>query len=309
MTRATRATSGVLAVVLVSVSWSCGGHKPGASTAIEVPADVDAVLEKADALWKSGDRARAFEYIGQAVDKIGEDPKLLERFNDLAFALRRHEAALDTALRLEKADPRKSPWNQLKIAEALLHLNRPDDALPYIECAVTERSFKRYAIFDLEIYDPLRKRERFQRCVELAKSNISIGSPLPDLTVQTLDGRGIPLRSLAGTVVLIDFWATWCRPCVKELPNLQALYSEHSREGFEIVGLSLDADRETVAKYVDEKAIAWPVCHLEGGWQSTVVGQYGVNALPELWLYDRSGVLRHYNLRGEELRRAVEELL
>lgn len=309
MTRTTRSTAGVLAVVLASISWTCGGHKPGAATGIEVPGDVDTILERADTLWKYGDRVKAFEYLGHAVDTVGQDPRLLERYNDLAVALERYEVALDTALRLEEADTRKSPWNQLKIAEALLHLNRPDEALPYIERAVAERSFKRYVVFDLEIYDPLRGHERFQRCAELAKSNISIGSTVPDFTVHTLDRHSIPLRSLAGKVVLIDFWATWCRPCVKELPNLLALYSEHSREGLEIVGLSLDADRETVLNYVSENAIAWPICHLEGGWQSTIVEHYGVNALPELWLYDRNGVLRHYNLRGEELRHAIEELL
>jgi thiol-disulfide isomerase/thioredoxin len=309
MTRAIRSTSGVLVALLVSISLTCGGHKPGAATSIEVPGDVDAILERCDALWRHGDRVPAFEYIGHAVDKVGEDPRLLERYNDLAVALRRYEVALDTALRLEEADTRKSPWNQLKIAEALLHLDRPDEALPYIERAVTERSFRRHAVLELDIYDPLRKNERFKHCVALAKSNVGIGSPMPDLTVRTLDGRSIPLRSLAGKVVLIDFWATWCRPCIKELPNLRAAYAEHSDEGFEIVSLSLDAELATAVSYVKTNAMPWPIVHLKDGWQSTIVAYYGVNALPDLWLYDRNGTLRYYNLRGEELHHAIEELL
>jgi thiol-disulfide isomerase/thioredoxin len=298
-----------IAAIFVTIACACRGRGHNAAATKEIPNDVDAILETTNDLWNRGNLVPAFEYISRAVTKVGDDPRLLECYNDLAVACKRHEVALDTALRLEQVDSRKSPWNQLKIAEALLHLDRPDEAIPYIERAVNERSFRRWSVFDSDIYDPLRKRERFQRCIEHAKSNIGIGSQMPDLTVRTLDGRTIPLRSLAGKVVLIDFWATWCQPCVKELPNLHALYSEHSGEAFEIVGLSLDAKLESASRYVKEKRIPWPICHLEQGWKDPVVTLYGVNALPDLWLYDRTGTLRHYNVRGEALRHALEALL
>lgn len=305
-----RMQSSMIAVaVLVAVTLACGGRVQAPAASLAVPEEADAVIQQLDVMCGNKQYEAALEYVERAVAKLGDEPGLLERYNDLAFALKKYDLALAVARRLDRADARLSPWNQLKAAEALLKLGRSEEAVECIEIAVYERSFKRYQVFDGSAYDPLRGDERFQRCVAAARGNIEIGAAMPDLTVTTLDGRAIPLRSLAGKVVLLDFWATWCAPCVRELPNMQALYEAHSREGLEIVGLSLDSAPETVSRYVGEKGIPWPVGHLAGGWKSAIVTHYGVNALPSLWLYDRTGTLRFYNVRGTALEDAVRELL
>jgi len=308
-TSSTASMSALTVVTIVAITCACCGREPTVAANLAVPDDVEAVLEQVDALCARGENDVALEYVERAVGKLGDDTRLLERYNDLAFGLEKWDVALATARRLDRADTRQSPWNQLKAAEALLKLGRSDEALTCIETAVNERSFKRYQVFDHEVYDPVRGDGRFLRCVAAAKANIGIGATMPDFTVTTLDGRQIPLRSLAGKVVLVDFWATWCRPCVKELPNLQALYAKHSNEGFEIVGLSLDSAPATVDRYVEEKGIAWPICYLDQGWKDPIVTGYGVNALPSMWLYDRTGTLRFYNQRGAALRDAVEAIL
>lgn len=309
----------VLALAMLSLP-SCGSNEnreegtaagvaDSVAARLEISDDVAVLAERADALIREKKYALALEYLKHGIERVGEEPELLERLNDLAAYLGHFHLALDTALRLENAATRVSPWNQLKIAEALLHLGRAEEALPYIECAVFKRNFKRYGVFDGAIYDPLRENARFQRCVKVTRDNVGIGSTLPDLTFFTLEGHELDLRSLAGKVVVIDFWATWCRPCVRELPSIKALYSEYSGRGLEVVGLSLDVTAEVLVAYVDEKSISWPVSHLQEGWKSQAVTRYGVNALPSLWIYDRTGTLRYYNLRGDELRRAIESLL
>lgn len=309
----------LLALAIVPVlSCGSGGHRAedarsgltdSAAVSTELSDDVTILIERADALIRSKSYGAALEYLERGLERVGDQPDLLERLNDLAAYLGHYDLALDAALRLEAAASRVSPWNQLKIAEALLHLGRAEEALPYIQCAVFERGFKRFKVFDGAVYDPLRENDEFQRCVAATMENIGIGNSLPDLTFRTLEGKELKLRSLMGKVVVVDFWATWCRPCIMELPNLKALYSEYSSRGLEVVGLSLDNNAEVVASFVADKSVQWPVIHLRDGWKSQVVTQYDVNALPSTWIYDRHGTLRHYNLRGDELRQAIESLL
>lgn len=309
----------VLALALVPV-LSCGsgenraqdtggGVDDSIAASMELSDDVAVLTERADALIREKKYGLALEYLKHGIERVGDQPDLLERLNDLAVHLGNFDLALDTALRLESAASRASPWNQLKIAEALLHLGRAEEALPYIECAVFTRGFKRFGVFDGAVYDPLRENDSFQRCVAGTRDNVGIGNPLPDLTFHTLGGKELELRSLTGKVVVVDFWATWCGPCARELPNLKALYSEYSSNGLEVVGLSLDSSAGVLAAYVADKSIPWPVSHLQDGWKSQAVAQYGVNALPSLWIYDRRGTLRYYNLRGDELRRAIDSLI
>lgn len=299
----------IFAVLVLGLQVACARKEPVVSVSVALSDDAEVVVDRAYKLAKAKNYGLALDYLDRAAADLGEDPGLLECMNDVAVWMQLHERALDSALRLEAASTRKSPWNLLKIAEALLKLERADEALVYIERSVNERAFKRFKVFELAVYDPLRENPRFQRCITDAQASIGIGQPIHDLAVKTLDGDTVELRALGGRVVLIDFWASWCAPCIRELPHLQEIYSAHAAEGFEIVGISLDSDAELAADYVAEKEISWPTAHAPDGWQGGIVTSYGVNALPSTWLYDRKGVLRYYNVHGDDLGRAVEELL
>ena len=80
-----------------------------------------------------------------------------------------------------------------------------------------------------------------------------------------LDGKPFDQKSLAGKVVLVDFWATWCGPCVAEIPNVLEQYEKYHAQGFEVVGISLDQDREALEKFVEERKIPWPILFEEIG--------------------------------------------
>lgn len=142
-----------------------------------------------------------------------------------------------------------------------------------------------------------------------SKPYISPGHRAPEFTMESLDGREIRLSDYRGRVVLLDFWATWCQPCIVELPNVVRTYSEYNHRGFEIIGLSLDEDRDRLVGFVKEQKIPWPQLFDGKGWKMEIAQLYRVSAIPATYLLDRNGTIRYKNLRGRELARRVEELL
>lgn len=129
-----------------------------------------------------------------------------------------------------------------------------------------------------------------------------------EIQFKAMDGRDVDLASLKGKVVLIDFWATWCGPCLAELPNVKALYDKYHLKGLEIIGISFDQDQESVAQLVQNKGIPWPQYFDGLGWKNKYGQQYGISALPTLWLIDKQGRLASNNARGN-LVPLVEQLL
>ena len=141
----------------------------------------------------------------------------------------------------------------------------------------------------------------------LLKKLDSIGKPVP-IKFKAVDGREVDLAKLTGKVVLIDFWATWCGPCVAELPNVKKTYDSLHPEGFEIVGISFDADQESLEKFVAQKEMAWPQYFDGKRWQNKFGQEFGINSIPAMWLVDKKGNLRDMKGRAG-LEEKVEKLL
>ena len=123
-----------------------------------------------------------------------------------------------------------------------------------------------------------------------------------------VDGREVDLNKLQGKVVLVDFWATWCPPCVAEVPNVRAAYERLHPKGFEIVGVSFDQEKEALEKFVAKEKMTWPQYFDGQGWQNQFGREFGITGIPAMWLVDKKGVLRDMNGR-EELAEKVEKLL
>ena len=124
----------------------------------------------------------------------------------------------------------------------------------------------------------------------LLKQLNHVGKPL-ELKFAALDGRELDLKKLRGKVVLIDFWATWCAPCMRELPNVKAVYEKLHDKGFEVLGLSYDEDKAALQQVVSTEAIPWPQAFDEAEPGKKFAEQFGVTALPTMWLVDKNGVL------------------
>ncbi len=133
------------------------------------------------------------------------------------------------------------------------------------------------------------------------------GKPV-DLKFSALDGRHVDLKTLRGKVVLIDFWATWCGPCMRELPNVKAVYEKLHDKGFEIVGLSYDEEKQALQQVVSNESIPWPQGFDEANGGKKFVEEFGVTTLPTMWLLDKEGVLRDLHAVND-LQTKVEKLL
>ena len=134
-----------------------------------------------------------------------------------------------------------------------------------------------------------------------------LGRPL-ELKFTALDGRIVHLTALNGKVVLIDFWSTACVPCVREMPDLKKLYSKYKPQGFEVIGITLDEDKELLQRFIQKEQIPWPQYYDPKGSQNPLAQEFAIRSIPVVWLVDRQGVLRHLNGR-EEQERKIEELL
>jgi peroxiredoxin len=144
----------------------------------------------------------------------------------------------------------------------------------------------------------------------LELDRLSIGSLAPEIALNTPDGKSIALSSLKGKVVLIDFWASWCRPCRAENPNVVRMYNTYKDKGFDIYSVSLDKDKEAWMKAINDDHLLWP-SHVSdlGYWQSSVVKQYNISGIPFTCLIDKEGKIVAKGLRGEELEIKLKELL
>ena len=135
------------------------------------------------------------------------------------------------------------------------------------------------------------------------------GYTVPDFQVTDLDGKPLSVASYKGKVVMIDFWATWCGPCIQELPNLMKAYEKYHGKGFEIIGISLDNEKEKLTTFIKEKNMTWPQYFDGKGWQSDLAAKYGVNSIPATYLLDKEGKIIAKGLRGDALEKALEPIL
>jgi len=149
------------------------------------------------------------------------------------------------------------------------------------------------------------------------ENTIAEAHAFPSLTFTSVSGKEVNVADLTGKVVLIDFWATWCPPCVKSMPDLIATYKEYHDQGFEIVGISLDKDKSRLEKYVQDNGITWQQYFDGLGWNNKLAKRFGVRSVPHIVLIDKTGAV-HFNtnykkdkppLHGEDLKQAVAALL
>jgi thiol-disulfide isomerase/thioredoxin len=147
------------------------------------------------------------------------------------------------------------------------------------------------------------------RAQGLLKKLDQLGKPLA-LKFTAVDGREVDMAKMNGKVILVDFWATWCGPCIAEIPNVVKAYEKLHPKGFEIVGISFDREdaKEKLVNFVKEKNMPWPQFFDGQFWKNKYGQEFGINSIPAMWLVDKKGNLVDLNARGK-LEEKVEKLL
>lgn len=144
-----------------------------------------------------------------------------------------------------------------------------------------------------------------------AKVPASVGNPFIDFTMNDIDGKPHKLSEYIGKgkYVLIDFWASWCPPCREEMPNVRKVYEQYKDKGFDIVGISLDKNKEDWQKGITNLGITWHQLSDLKWWRNEGAAKYGVRAIPATFLIDPNGKIIAKDLRGEELGQKIAEVL
>lgn len=137
---------------------------------------------------------------------------------------------------------------------------------------------------------------------------VSIGNEAPEISLPTPTGERFALSSLRGKYVLLDFWASWCGPCRQENPNVVKTYAKYKDAGFEILGISLDKDKNAWVKAIENDQLSWKHVSDLQYWNSVAAQAYQVNAIPMTYLVGPDGKIVAKGLRGASLESYLSEL-
>lgn len=169
--------------------------------------------------------------------------------------------------------------------------------------ALAGEAYREFAVAFAKSDDPAvvanaKKLEGAARLVTLVGNSMEVKGKL-------FDGSSFDLASLQGKTVLVDFWATWCGPCIAELPTVRECYAKYHDRGFEVVGISLDNDKQRLDDFLKREPLPWPVLFSDDpqatGWSHPLAEYYGIMAIPRAILINKEGKVVALQARGEDL--------
>ncbi len=229
----------------------------------------------------------------------------------LGLTLKRAETkAKRDSVAVQIAEVKKQQHDQIE--HFLQHYNDSDVAPFFIEMNMLRMmSLDDIASFYNRLSERVKQtgkgKEMGERIAQLKK--LAPGSPAPEFELTTPDGKKLALKDLRGRIVLIDFWASWCGPCMDEMPNVKALYEKYRDCGLEIVGVSMDNNKANWEKAIGRAGLTWHhVSSLKGMKRCPIAKLYQVVAIPKLYIIGKDGKIIAKDLRGEELRDKMDEL-
>ena len=273
--------------------WSSGVYRP--EEMYETVEDTIEALEKG--LQRQTDNAQFFHFyttLARLYVEIGREKDvegLVNRFKSVM----RSDSLVDNfylGSMLEIANQHKEV---LKIFEKL-EKHYPDDRDVLKKLARIHEE-----IGNTDIAEAYRKK--------IDPTSELVGKLVPDFIATDLYGKSISLQDYRGKVVLLDFWAVWCPPCIVEMPNVKRVYDTYKDHGFDIIGVSLDTDETRLRNYLKENNIPWRQIFSGQKWNSPLAQKYHIRSIPAPWLISRDGTLISREARGAKLERLVGEAL
>lgn len=159
--------------------------------------------------------------------------------------------------------------------------------------------------------DNMKNTVEGKACLQRLKylCGLVVGGTFRDFKMPTVQGDTFQLSQLNAKVKLIDFWASWCGPCRKENPNLLRIYQKYKDKGLEIIGISLDTDREAWLKAVSDDKLPWTQISDLKGIYGDIAKKYSIRAIPQMFILDEHNKIVALNLRGERIEAAIRDVL
>lgn len=286
--------------------------------------NVNLILRNTSDLKIYGDGSK----INDFCNIIGSDES--KAMNDFAIISERWNIKSDSAVTALRQDPTREKaineymqveyMNFQRELQAFISANQNSPALILALTNINiEQNFKDYEVIMQQVYNAfpssptvkgfqqnyLATKQKMEESMALAPGKLA-----PDFEELGTDRKKkIKLSDLKGKVVLIDFWASWCGPCRKENPNVVKTYEKYKNDGFTVMSVSLDTDKEKWMAAIKNDNLTWPnhVSDL-AGWSSQVGRKYGVSSVPFTVLIDQEGKIIRTNLRGEALEKELERI-
>lgn len=209
---------------------------------------------------------------------------------------------------LSKAEPKNEEsfisavQNAMQVAQSLERFGDTANAVTAYKSYAAILKKKNFP----QLGDAVERMEATVRRLELLGNSIEIAGP-------TVSGGDYNIDDMKGKVVLVDFWATWCGPCIAELPNVKNLYEAYHDKGFEVIGISLDQDEQSLTEFIKEKDLAWQTIFFpeaeNQGWDNPIARHYGISGIPTAILVNQDGKVVSLQARGENLQEELAKLL
>jgi thiol-disulfide isomerase/thioredoxin len=279
-----------------------------------------ALVAKLQALWTLGNLGDA-EKSEAAITLAGELIK------DPRESVAAEARVFELIGRLRKLDPADADGAKSIVADTKALLEKDPDAQQMGQLAmVVAQTMEQAGQSELALaaytdFASLLEKSKSAQAGQIAEQMTAsaaklgmVGKPL-DITGTLVSGEEFDWAAYKGKVVLVDFWATWCGPCIAELPNVKQTYEKFHGLGFEVIGISLDDsdNRAGLEKFLADEQIAWPILFgttaEESGWQHPMARKYNINAIPAAILLNREGNVVTLSARGEALPKLVEQLV
>ncbi len=258
--------------------------------------------------------------------------KETDAFNEFNAIGKKYKTKIDSLQQIFQSEIMKNPndsakINQLKEDIDKVYQNILDQWASELAIKVKEHKDKFASIIALQMLDPQKYTDVYQELdkalmakypnhpmiqslhkIAARASALSPGTPCPEIALPDPNGKELRLSSFRGKIVLIDFWASWCKPCRADMPFVVSLYKKYKNKGFEIFGVSLDKDKQNWIEAIKQDGITWPQVSDLKFWNSEVVQTFNVEAIPYTILIDKDGKIIAKGLRGEELENKLKEL-
>jgi peroxiredoxin len=248
-----------------------------------------------------------FAFAAETGNATNELKALVEKVNTDIRAGKRTEAALSDDLKqfdnllVEHKGEKTEAVARILYMEATLYLEViGDTAKGDALMSQLKTDFKGTALVA-----KIEQMEAKEAAAKKIQGALAEGTKFPDFDEKDVTGKPLSVSNYKGKVVLIDFWATWCPPCRGEIPNVVATYQKYHDKGFEIIGVSLDQDKEKLLDFTKQNNMTWQQFFDGQGWNNKLAEKYGIESIPATFLLDGSGKIIGKDLRGEELTQAV----